>query len=497
MANWQSQSGGMTGGPGSHIGAGPAMDEDAHAHLVSALQDEIARQEKAFPDVLDEVGVINMQLQMGTPQSAELMNNISKMRSDGFLVGMNPETLATKIESGDEAYSGYLSTALERWNPAYRGDDPRINQFQDRIMSSDGYGGKGWLPHELEARNGVVGSYEPSPGGAVRNQLDARSKYLTNHIEGNDNLPSYQDYQSASEPYNPYALGNMFPFPDWSHDNLSQELFNPENILGSLLTKTQMGFIPEGASFAGDQMQGADVGMNPFDAATTRSYNSDVMRTYPQQTFDHGWRANDDHTNEMRKSFMDSESQSSGDFVKRGFGRVGMEYAPNVISDMTVNPFLTVANGFTDFTFGALDDIVFDGVFGGGVGALGESKGYYDKGDAFPQHVPYKDDLPRLKEQDKTRRDGLNNLHNNADKVVHHTPFGDDLEHDAMLALEMAQNAWSGAQDSIAKTIQPVVGAVDQGLTKAQKIASKAMNAYQHSPNHLFLRDQPTDVASK
>ena len=481
----------------SYVPQQTPMDNDAHTHLVAALQDEIARQEKAFPDMQDEVNVINMQLQMGTPQSAELMNKISEMRSDGFLVGMNPETLASKIESGDEAFSGYLATALERWNPAYRSDDPRINQYQDRIMSSDGYGGNGWLPHELEARNGVVGSYEPSPGGAIRNQLDARKNYLTSRIGGNTELSPYNDYQSSFEPYNPYAIGNMFPFPDWDSGSLSAELFNPENILGSLLTKTQMGLIPEGLSFAGDQMQGADVGMNPFDAATTRAYNSDVMRTYPQQTFDHGWRANDDHSENMRRSFMDSESQSSGDFVKRGFGEMGMEYAPNVYSDMTVNPALTVANGFTDMTFGALDDIIFDGILGGVVGGAGEFDGYRKKGEWFPQHVPYKDDLPRLKKQDQTRRNALNNLHNNADQVVHHTPYGDDLEHDAMLAFNMAKNAWSGAQDAIAETIQPVVGAVDQGLTKAKKIASKAMEAYQHSPNHLFLRDQPTDVASK
>ena len=128
-------------------------DNDAHAHLVSALQEEIARQEAAFPDVFAEVDDTNMMLQMGTPHSAELMDNISQLRSQGFLVGMNPETLANKIESGDEAFSGYLKTALERWNPSYRGDDATINQYQDKIMAHDGYGGMGWLP--LNLRRGM------------------------------------------------------------------------------------------------------------------------------------------------------------------------------------------------------------------------------------------------------------------------------------------------------------------------------------------------------
>ena len=78
MANWHSQSGEM------YVDRGPDMDNDAHAHLVSALQEEIARQEAAFPDVLAEVDDTNMMLQMGTPRSAELMNNISELSFSGF-----------------------------------------------------------------------------------------------------------------------------------------------------------------------------------------------------------------------------------------------------------------------------------------------------------------------------------------------------------------------------------------------------------------------------
>lgn len=479
----------------SYVPQQTLMDNDAHAHLVSALQEEIARQEAAFPDVKADVDEINMILQMGTPRSAELMNNISDYRSQGFLVGMNPETLAKKIESGDEAFSGYLNTALERWNPSYRGDDATINQYQDKIMAHDGYGGMGWLPHELEARDGVVGSYEPSSGGAIRNQLDARKDYLMSRMDGNTELSGYQNYQDALEPYNPYAIQNLMALPQsW---DLERELFNPENILGGLLSKTQMGFIPEGASYLGDQALGADIGMNPFDAATTRAYNSGVNRTNPQMRFDAGWRKNDDFVNKMREAFTKSEGMPSGEFIKRLFGEMGMEYGNNVISDMTVNPALTAANGFTDMTFSAWDDIIFDLGLGGVVGGAGELDGYKKKGEWFPQHVPYKEALPEMQAKDKERGDSLRQLDNNADKFVHHSAFGDDAEHDAMLALDMAKNAWTGAQDTIAETIEPVVGAVDQGLTKAKKIASKAMNAYQHSPNHLFLRDQPTDVASK
>ena len=391
---------------------------------------------------------------------------------------MNPETLAKKIESGDEAFSGYLTTALERWNPSYRGDDATINQYQDKIMAHDGYGGMGWLPHELEARGGVVGSYEPSSGGAIRNQLDARKDYLMSRMGGNTELSAYQNYQDALQPYNPYAIGNMIPFPDWSHDNLSQELFNPENILGGLLSKTQMGFMPEGASYLGDQALGADIGMNPFDAATIRAYASDINRTHPQLRFDAGWRKNDDFVNKMREAFMKSEGMPSGEFIKRLFGEMGMEYGNNLVSDLTVNPVLTVGNGMTDMTAGSWDDLIFDLGLGGVLGGAGEASGYAKKGEAFPQHVPYKDALPEMQAKDKERGDSLGQLDKNADKFVHHSAFGDDMEHDAMLALRMAKNAWSGAQDAIADAIEPVVGAVDEGLTKAQRIAKQATQSY-------------------
>lgn len=470
MANWHSQSGEM------YVDRGPDMDKDAHAHLVSALQEEIARQEAAFPDVLAEVDDTNMMLQMGTPRSAELMDNISQLRSQGFLVGMNPETLANKIESGDEAFSGYLNTALERWNPSYRGDDATINQYQDKIMAHDGYGGMGWLPHELKARDGVVGTYEPSSGGAIRNQLDARKNYLMSRMDGNTELSGYQNYQDALEPYNPYAIQNLMALPQsW---DLERELFNPENILGGLLSKTQMGFMPETASYVGDQALGADIGMNPIDAATTRSFASDINRTHPQMRFDAGWRKNDDFVNGMRESFTKSEGMPSGEFIKRLFGEMGMEYGNNVVSDLTVNPLLTVGNGMTDMTAGALDDIIFDLGLGGVVGGAGEAGGYAEKGEAFPQHVPYKEALPEMQAKDKERGDSLRQLDNNADKFVHHSAFGDDTEHDAMLALDMAKNAWTGAQNAIAGAIEPVVGAVDEGLTKAQKIAKQAAKSY-------------------
>lgn len=236
-------------------------------------------------------------------------------------------------------------------------------KLQEAMLS--GYRGDAWLPDQVKALGRQPEPYELSPGGKLSSQIDRRQRlYQT----VGDNRPSplaqtapeakadsemrpWTGAQSWSEtpgdtslhpwtgqPQIDRAIGAADLYMkehdsdkhNWlDSDSWANELFNPENWLGTFTT--QMGpVISDAASHAGDKAfrQGiAGSWANPLEwgesygDAATRAGAAQWNRTSPQITQDQGsWLANNELVSKGRLAHRNSEGMTSGDTFRRAFG---------------------------------------------------------------------------------------------------------------------------------------------------------------------------------
>jgi hypothetical protein len=266
---------------------------------------------------------------------------------------------------------------------------------------------------------------------------------------------------------------------------------NPETPLGTFMTKFGQVF-SDAASHAGDALLGYGDIDNSVGDAFARSNGADWNRLYPMLTDEGGdWRSRDALIEQGKRAFAESEGMDANEFLQSFFNNAGLEYYPNPTSNMTAGTAVTVGNGVFDGTYGGptkqiVEELASDGGLAGGLNVWSESPKAFDSNE-------YMNARPSIEENQQARMDGeeqqqqaVKTLEHIDDQVRH--PQQEMFQHpdgtaqryaqDAMLAYDMGKNAYQSATDAIADVIQPVVGAVDQGLTDAQKIAKQAVKSY-------------------
>jgi len=249
--------------------------------------------------------------------------------------------------------------------------------LQDQMLS--GYTGKGWTPEQLNGR--TPESYEFSPGGQYLDQLDNRRRlYSAFNPQDPDqsSLPSAAAWAGVADPGaaaregaaklyaqgldRKYAYlpgsgpGTMFPgIPEGGF----QELWNPENFVGSFTTKMG-GAVSDGLSHLGTALlRDTDLTAAAGNAAT-RSQGADFFRTNPALAKDNGWRANDELLAQGQDGYYRSEGMNAGDT----FRSIGNHVLPESWNGQLgyAQPFI---NAGISFLNGAMD----------GTGIVGSAKG--------------------------------------------------------------------------------------------------------------------------
>jgi hypothetical protein len=242
--------------------------------------------------------------------------------------------------------------------------------IQDQMLS--GYAGKGWTPEQSKALGRTPESYEFSPGGQYLDQLENRNRlydsiapqqadkgWFPSAAAWAGGTPSklnegyaknYAQQVGRTHAYIPGSgPGTWFPgIPEGG----VQELWNPENFVGSFTTKMG-GAVSDGMSQLGTALlRGTDPTAAAGNAAV-RSQGSDFFRTNPVLAKDHGWRGNDGLIQQGQNAWYGSEGMSAGDTFR---GAVGNRFLPENMKGQlgyaqpVINAALSFLNGMADGT---------------------------------------------------------------------------------------------------------------------------------------------------
>jgi hypothetical protein len=290
--------------------------------------------------------------------------------------GFNAERLAADHLAGKVNKDFQYHTTIG--HPSYQPQNDEERALQDEMLQ--GYTGKGWTPSQLNGR--TPESYELSPGGQYLDQLDNRQRLydsIAPQQADNSWLPSaaawaggspdklhegsaklYEQQLGRTHAYLPGSgPGTWFPgIPEGG----VQELWNPENFVGSFTTKMG-GAVSDGLSqFGTALLRGKDLkdtvgkSMDSVGNAAVRSQASDFFRTNPVLANDNGWRANDGMIQQGQDAYNLSEGMSAGDTFR---GAIGNRLLPESwkgqmgYAQPAINATLSFLNGMGDGT-GAL-----------------------------------------------------------------------------------------------------------------------------------------------
>lgn len=255
-------------------------------------------------------------------------------------------------------------------HPSYQPKDDDERSIQDHMLK--GYAGKGWTPEQSKALGRTPESYEFSPGGQYLDQLENRNRLydsIAPQKADNSWFPSaaawaggtpdtlneghaknYAQQIGRTHAYIPGSgPGTWFPgIPEGG----VQELWNPENFVGSFTTKMG-GAVSDGMSHLGTALlRGTDPTAAAGNAAV-RSEGSDFFRTNPVLANDSGWRGNDGLIQQGQDAWYDTEGMSAGDTFR---GAVGNRFLPEKMNGQVpyiqpvINAALSFGNGMLDGT---------------------------------------------------------------------------------------------------------------------------------------------------
>ena len=383
-----------------------------------------------------------------------------------------PTDVAQQMYAGEGPLFNSMNNVLKYGNPQSKFEDPEYamqngvaRDMQDRLL--EGYTGMGWLPSQIEALGRQPKPKEMSPGGRMAHELSARAKFIQDR-----DLAAYE----KSKTFNPRTWvegGDPFErlsiLKDYGWQAL-QDAQNPETPVGTFMTK--MGnVVADAASHAGDALLGAGNIEDSVGDAAVRSSGADFHRMYPAHVSEDGdWRTRDKLIEDGRRAYAESQGMDANKYIQTFFNNAGIEYYPNPISNMTAGTAVSVGNGFFDGSYGGpRSQIVEELATDGGMGGM--LSGYFEL-PKMGNSDEYLNARPSIAENQQAVQDG-NEEQQQAVKVLEN--INDKIRHPQAEGFESVR---SGAQDAIARAIQPVVGAVDQGLTNAQKIAQKAVKSY-------------------
>jgi hypothetical protein len=255
-------------------------------------------------------------------------------------------------------------------HPSYQPKDDGERALQDQMLS--GYSGKGWTPEQSKALGRTPESYEFSPGGQYLDQLDSRNRLydsIAPQQADNSWFPSaaawaggtpnslneghaknYAQQVGRTHAYIPGSgPGTMFPgIPEGG----VQELWNPENFVGSFTTKMG-GAVSDGMSHLGTALLRNTDPTAAMGNAAVRSQGSDFFRTNPVLANDSGWRGNDGLIQQGQDAWYGTEGMSAGDTFR---GAVGNRFLPEHMKGQlgyaqpVINAALSFGNGMLDGT---------------------------------------------------------------------------------------------------------------------------------------------------
>jgi|688.fasta_scaffold217395_1 hypothetical protein len=255
-------------------------------------------------------------------------------------------------------------------HPSYQPQDDDERALQDQMLS--GYTGKGWTPEQSKALGRTPESYEFSPGGQYLDQLENRNRLydsIAPQQADNSWLPSaaawaggtpsklnegyaknYAQQVGRTHAYIPGSgPGTMFPgIPEGG----VQELWNPENFVGSFTTKMG-GVVSDGMSQLGTAILRTTDPTAAMGNAAVRSQGSDFFRTNPVLAKDNGWRGNDGLIQQGQNAWYGSEGMSAGDTFRGAIGnRILPEHMKGQVPYIQplINAALSFGNGMLDGT---------------------------------------------------------------------------------------------------------------------------------------------------
>ena len=286
----------------------------------------------------------------------------------------NPKRLAEARMSGkptvaSDRFDYYMAVG----HPDYKPQDDEERDLQNQLLS--GYSGRGWTPSQRESLGKHPEPYALSPGGKYLDQLESRERLYKSFTPQKQEgwFPSPAAWAGKSKAPPPtegaaklYArdIGRDYAYlsgtgpgtwvPGIPEGGL-KELQNPENTLGSMVTKLN-GVVSDGASLLGTALlRGTDPTAALGDTAV-RYHGADFHRTNPALAQDNGWRENDSLIEQGRGAHADSEGMQAGDTFRAAIGNHILPKSWNgqiPYLQPLINAGISVGNGLLDGT-GAL-----------------------------------------------------------------------------------------------------------------------------------------------
>lgn len=276
------------------------------------------------------------------------------------LDGLSKSLLAGEENDQTKDFDGLVSIGRPEHEPA----DDFERKLQDLLLSK--YTGTGWTPEELKRLGREPEPYEMSHGAQMAHQMKERRRLFTElerarttkaaapmsiqspfgavpsfAPQRTDEVARQQAYDVATKNYADSTVREKALF-----SSLGNEVDNPENFLGTYLTK--MGpVLSDGFSLAATNALDGDPNtsiLGGFTDAASRSYGADWNRTSPQLTADQGWRENDALIRRMREAYRDSQGMTSGDTFRATFGG----HVPGI--QPLINGAMSFGNGLLDMS---------------------------------------------------------------------------------------------------------------------------------------------------
>lgn len=234
-------------------------------------------------------------------------------------------------------------------HPDYEPADDEQRQLQEELLT--GYTGRGWTPEQRKALGRDPQPYEYSPGGRILRDIEARRSLFDRIEKGQGKKLQTYSYGMGSpnpadfaDPLTSAAYDYQAEIErDKAHAMTVQSLSNPENFVGSYMTKMGPVLSDAGALLATERNTGGS-GLNALGDAAARAYGADWNRTSPQLVQDRGWQDNDALIRRMRQAFHKSEPQSSGDTFRSWTGG----HVPYI--QPLINGAMSFANGLLDMS---------------------------------------------------------------------------------------------------------------------------------------------------
>ena len=422
---------------------------------------------------LSQFPAMNEQFVEAIGAEMDRFKRMGSARYKGEFGDATPYEVAQQMYAGEGPLYNSMLYFLDVGNPRFEPENDGEEYLQNRLL--EGYTGMGWLPSQVEALGRTPEPMEMSPGARMAHEINARRNFILSR-----DLEAYE----KSKTFDPRNEGT-------SLEQVLRNANNPETPVGTFFTKFGHVF-SDAASHAGDALRGYGEIWNSVGDAFVRSNGADWNRLFPLLTSEDGdWRSRDALIKQGRRAFAESQGLDANKFIQAFFNNAGLDYYPNPVSNMTAGTAVTVGNGVFDGSYGGtwkqiLEELVSDGGLAGILNIGSELPKSFDSNEYMNARPSKEENHQNRMDAEAQQQQAVKTLENIDNKIRH--PQQEMFQHpdgtpqryaqDAMLAYEMGKNAWTSAKDAIAGAIEPAVGAVDESLTKAQKIAKQAAKSY-------------------